>query len=649
MLDFNIQLPKTGDTRVKAIRQIAVLFRSLIESEETLIEDKTPEQSVLEFIKKQLRGSEAAMFLAFVYPDTETLPSEFEAYNIVTLSNVIDEFLVLRRIMDVNDLLAFESDQNIEKIANACGIPARMIRRNEADPRMMMVRRIYANLNDYERMFPTAAVLLGYFSERYAYDKYSESTRWKQLETRLDMGKAVRENDDIIVNSVADELHDWYSDSIRVLAEMLDIEVVSNRRHNLLRSVCGIGPQEILKRLRDKDLITSAQYDEFKDFNDLSFAQTLAVIAAFWISLHNGSEKVAGQLDDSAKELIDRFAIAHKEDDEDEEEEEEDEEEDEEEEDDSDDSDEEDEEDEEEEDEDGFPAPAPVTRRKSSKTSAATSDELYAALKSMHHDSEFEYEVEKYKLASTESLRTALLKYKANGLLERSGVTEDQIKNMRHYELVELFFAEIMDDYYEFGEKLQIAFDQWATDTSFKRLQFFIPLIEAILPSQDTRTFNAEEAEAWLSENCSEVEDANHMYHFVDTFNALAEKHNLPLLNVDPETAPVEAATTAHNPAHGLLVDRVIGLGVPPTKARTMSASELRAYVAEAEMSGAPEEEIRSVTNENFRERIPELSRQELIAELLARGYSDKSLNKLGAPRLAEMFMAAMERLVAKQ
>lgn len=634
MLDFNIQLPKNGETRVKAIRQIAVLFRSLIESEESLTEDATPEQSVLAFIQKQLRGSEAAMFLAFIYPDTETLPSEFEAYNIVTLSNVIDDYLRLRRIMDVNDLLAFESDAMIEKIAKACGIGTRLIRQADADPRMMMVRRIYANLNNYERMFPTADVLLRYFGERYAYDKYSESDRWKQLATRLDMGKLVRQDDDIILSAIGDELDHWNEEAFRVLVQMLDIDDSSNRSYALMRSICAIGPQEVLKRLHDKDLITSAQYADWMHFNDLSFIQTLQIIATFWVAVHDGKEKVSGQLDDNAKELIDRFASAYKDDEEledDEEEEEDFEEED----------DEEDDFDEEDEDE------TPASPKRKSPIVPATAEELYAALKAMSEDDEeFELEEKQYALASTSALRSALFRAAQENILSKD-VSLITIGEKRHYELLELFFNDVNEDYFDYGEKLQGAFEEWLEDTDFKRLQFFRPLIESIVPAQDTSSFDAQEAEEWLLEHCLEQENADAMYRFVSRVNALAAKHGIPFFSVEPEESAVEpVAETKTESAPSAAFERAIALGMPPTKARTMSASELKAFIAEAEMENAPES--RNVTADNYREVIPVLSRQELIAELASRGYSDKSLNKLGAPRLAEIFIAAMDRLVAK-
>lgn len=632
MLDFNIQLPKTGETRVKAIRQIAVLFRSLIESEESLSENATPEQSVLAFIQKQLRGSEAAMFLAFVYPDTETLPSEFEAYNIVTLSNVIDEFLNLRRIMDVNDLLAFESDANIEKIAKACGIGTRMIRQSDPDPRMMMVRRIHANLNDYEHMFPTANVLLNYFGERYAYDKYSESDRWQQLASRLDMSKLVRQDDNIILSAIGDELDHWNEEAFRVLVQMLDIDDSSNRSYALMRSICAIGPQEVLKRLHDKDLITSAQYADWMHFSDLSFIQTLQIIATFWVAVHDGKEKVSGQLDDNAKEMIDRFASAYKDDEEleDDEEEEEDDEED--------DFDEEDEEDEDE---------TPASPKRKSLIVPATAEELYAALKAMSEDDEeFELKEKQYALASTSALRSALFRAVQENVLSKD-VSLITIGEKRHYELLELFFNDVNEDYFDYGDKLQAAFEEWLEDTDFKRLQFFRPLIESIVPAQDTSSFDAQEAEEWLLEHCLEQENADAMYRFVSRVNALAAKHGIPFFSVEPEEPAVEpVAETKTESAPSAAFERAIALGMPPTKARTMSASELKAFIAEAEMENAPES--RNVTADNYREVIPVLSRQELIAELASRGYSDKSLNKLGAPRLAEIFIAAMDRLVAK-
>lgn len=638
MLDFNIQLPKNGETRVKAIRQIAVLFRSLIESEESLTEDATPEQSVLAFIQKQLRGSEAAMFLAFVYPDTETLPSEFEAYNIVTLSNVIDEYLNLRRIMDVNDLLAFESDANIEKIAKACGIGTRLIRQADADPRMMMVRRIHANLNNYEHMFPTANALLEYFGERYAYDKYSESDRWTQLATRLDMTRLVRQDDTIILSAIGDELDHWNEEAFRVLVQMLDIDDSSNRSYALMRSICAIGPQEVLKRLHDKDLITSAQYAEWMYFNDLSFIETLQIIATFWVAVHDGKEKVSGQLDDNAKEMIDRFASAYKDDEEleDEEDEEDDEEDDEEE-----DFEEEDEEDEEDEDE------TPASPKRKSPIVRATAEELYAALKAMHDDDDdFEFEEKQYALASTSALRSALFRAVQENVLSKD-VSLITIGEMRHYELLELFFNEVNEDYFDYGDKLQAAFEEWLEDTEFKRLQFFRPLIESIVPAQDTSSFDASEAEEWLLEHCLEQENADAVYRFVARVNALAAKHGIAFFSVEPEEPAVEPeAETKTEFAPSAAFERAIALGMPPTKARTMSASELKAFIAEAEMENAPES--RNVTADNYREVIPVLSRQELIAELASRGYSDKSLNKLGAPRLAEIFIAAMDRLVAK-
>lgn len=653
MLDFNIQLPKTGESRVKAIRQIAILFRSLIESEETLVEGNTPEQSVQAFIKKQLRPTEAAMFLAFVFPDAESLPKEFEEYNIVTLSNVIDDILRLNRVMDVNDLLAFESDVNIEKIAKACGIPTRMIRQSDPDPRLMMVRRIHANLHDYERMFPTAEILLGYFAERYAYDKYSESDRWNQLSTRLDMGKRVANDDSIVVNDITSELSDWLEDSLNVFSEMVDVELVSSRRSHMFRTICVLGPQEVLKRLLDKDLITSAQFNEWKEFNDLSFAQTLEVIAAFWIALHNGEEKLSDNLTEDAAVIIDRFVLVHKEKDEDEDEDEEEDsdddfEEDEEEEDEEDEEDEE--EDEEDEDEEEDSSSAKPARRKA--IVPATSDELFQALKSMHTGDEFEYEDDRYAFTSTGALRSAIFRAKQENILSKD-VSLIKIGEMRHYELLELFFDELNSDWFGYGEKLQAAFEEWLENTDFKRLQFFRPLIESIVPSQSTNSFDASEAEEWLLEHCVEQEGSAGMYKFVAQVNALAAKHGIALFSVDPTDPEVEAPASTDakdkiSAPHGLMIDRVIALGVPPTKARTMSISELRAYIAEAEMSGDEVESSRSVTSENFREVIPTLSRQEIIAELASRGYSDKSLNKLGAPRLAEMFMAAMERLAGK-
>lgn len=644
MLDFNIQLPKTGETRVKAIRQIAVLFRSLIESEESLTEDATPEQSVLAFIQKQLRGSEAAMFLAFVYPDTETLPAEFEAYNIVTLTNVIDEYLSLRRIMDVNDLLAFESDANIEKIAKACGIGTRMIRQSDPDPRMMMVRRIHSNLNNYERMFPTAKVLLDYFGERYAYDKYSETARWTQLVSRLDMGKMVRDDEKIIMEDLSEELHDWSDDTLEAFLEMLDVETSASRRYSLIKAFAEIGPQEVLKRLHDKRLIDSAQYADWMHFDDLSFAQTLQVIAAFWVSVYDGEEKVSGQLEDSARELIDRFASAHKEEEEyDEEEEDEDEEE--EDEDDSESSDDEEEDEDEDEEEEVSASP-----KRKSATTAATADELYQALKAMSDDDEdFTLNEKQYALASTSALRSALFRAAQENILSKD-VSLITIGEMRHYELLEVFFNEVNEDYFDYGDKLQAAFEEWLEDTDFKRLQFFRPLIESIVPAQDTSSFDANEAEEWLLEHCLEQENAGAMYKFVARVNALAAKHGIAFFSVEPEEAAVApvAETKTEVAAPSAVFERAIALGMPPTKARTMSASELKAFIAEAEMGGTDEEELRTVTNENYRDVIPKLSRQELIAELASRGYSDKSLNKLGAPRLAEMFIAAMDRLIAK-
>lgn len=652
MLDFNIQLPKTGESRVKAIRQIAILFRSLIESEETLVEGDTPEQSVQAFIKKQLRTTEAPMFLAFVFPDAENIPKEFEEYNIVTLSNVIDDILRLNRVMDVNDLLAFESDANIEKIAKACGIPTRMIRQSDPDPRMMLVRRIHGNLHDFERMFPTADVLLGYFAERYAYDKYSESDRWNQLCTRLDMSKRVANDDSIVVNAIGFDLEDWYEESLRVFAEMIDVELVSSRRQNMFRNICALGPQEVLKRLYDKDLITSAQYNEWKEFNDLSFAQTLDVLAAFWIALHDGEEKLSDNLTEDAAVLIDRFVLVHKEKDEDEDEDEDEEDsdddfEEEEEEDEEEDSDEEEDEEDEEEEDSSSAKPA---RRKA--IVPASSDELFQALKAMHNEDDFEFEDDRYTFASTGALRSALFHAKQENILSKD-VSLIKIGEMRHYELLELFFDELNSDWFGYGEKLQAAFEEWLEDTDFKRLQFFRPLIESIVPSQSTNSFDASEAEEWLLEHCVEQEGSAGMYKFVAQVNALAAKHGIPFFSVDPTDPEVEAPAPTEAPEkvsapHGLLIDRVIALGVPPTKARTMSMSELRAYITEAEMSGGDVEQSRNVTNENFREVIPTLSRQEIIAELASRGYSDKSLNKLGAPRLAEMFMAAMERLAGK-
>lgn len=58
-------------------------------------------------------------------------------------------------------------------------------------------------------------------------------------------------------------------------------------------------------------------------------------------------------------------------------------------------------------------------------------------------------------------------------------------------------------------------------------------------------------------------------------------------------------------------------------------------------------EEVK-VTEENYKSVIPTLTRQELIAAMSQRGYSERSLSKLGATQLANSFMKAMDRMADK-
>lgn len=61
-----------------------------------------------------------------------------------------------------------------------------------------------------------------------------------------------------------------------------------------------------------------------------------------------------------------------------------------------------------------------------------------------------------------------------------------------------------------------------------------------------------------------------------------------------------------------------------------------------------PETKEVTVTEENYKSVIPTLNRQELIAAMSQRGYSERSLNKLGATQLANSFMKAMDRMADK-
>lgn len=649
MLDFNLQLPKTGTQRQNAIKQIATLFGSLISSETSLVEDQTPEQTVHAFMKKQLRAPEYPMFLAVIFDDGE-IPEEFAEYNIVTLQTVLDD-ATSGRMLELNDLFALETDESMIKLARAIGIKNQM---SGVTFRMDILKRIYENLQTFERLYPTTEALSEFFGVRYAFDRQAESIRWQQLATRLDASRIIAENRSFY-SKLSNVFGRWYNEAVQYFATSI-LEVESSTRPHMLSSrVAQMGPQNILRKLFDLGLLSSEKFEEFIKFENIEFDAVLKAIVQGWLDAFDGKEQNIVSVDgmsNDARTIMEQFVSEYRCDDEEDDEDDYDEEEEDEEE-------EDDEEDEDEEDDDAPPVKK-VARRKvpdeeededdeeddEEESGAATQKELLGLL---NEDIDVNDHSLSYWLnAKTEDVRRALI--------DSGTVPAHTVKSMRHYQLLEVMAEEAdlcMDEVFSYSDIASVAYKNWMEnwrsrfETSGYKLKVLSTVVRELVSGMELADYTTEEMENQIETYIECIESVSGLYKFADKFIAAVDKYKMQSgFNIDPvSNAPYPAPASEQH--RKLMADAVAAKVVDPYRARNMSESELRAAMAEAEAL-KEETPVAKVTNENFREVIPTLSRQSLIAELAARGYSDNSLRKLGAPRLAEMFLNAMERLVNK-
>lgn len=662
MFDY-ISLPKDSARRATALKDIAATFSSIVSYQQNVVSGQTPEQTLIAFMQKHLNPSECSGFLGMVF-EGEELPEEFADLNIETIEGVVTDTLQLTRRFDVNDLLSVENGNELSRLASLCKIPF------DRKDRRAFLANLFADMRNFHRLFVVCAGLNEFFSQRYAFDAAGETSNWISLRARINP-ESIVDNDDAAGKDVILHLSNAFGqETIQRFALIVGVERVSSARTLAIR-LASLGPQEILKRLLAKNFIDQESFDRWVDFKETDFEEFFDCFTAACLSAHTGEAQEmidvnAVNNSDSSVEFDEFSTYLHTKFGEDIEE-------DDDEEDDEDDEEEDFDEEEDDEDED---EPQSATRRE-------TSDNFEHPLSLATVESEIERRINggcDYKIfgelerAPTVVLGNALFNLQKYSVSKGAdALSMDEIKELRHYELLEnLFLLTDIDfnDYVDPADVLYDKFTEWQEKNLHKGSAFRRTVLRTLLGSlislANLHSYSIGELIEEIECLLEDADSAHTFYAYADKINATAEQYSLPTINPDSAAMPIgepepeqeEVSSNqdeddseeeiAVSPEHHALIELAVSnKWVSYTRAHTMSYSELLAVKNENEPEPAPKPKGK-VTKENFRDVIPTLNRQELIQELAARGYSDLSLKKLGAPRLAEMFLNAMERMVNK-
>jgi len=686
MFDY-INLPKDPARRATALKEIAAAFDNLLSYQQNVVADQTPEQTLLAFMQKHLNPSECSGFLGMVF-NGDALPEEFANLNVMTIESVVTDTLQLTRRFDVNDLLSVENNNELSRLAALCHIPF------DRKDRRAFLAHLFADLRNFYRVFPVCAGLNEFFTQRYAFDAAGESSNWISLRSRISPETIVDDNSEIGKDVFRHLCSVFPFEMVQRFAVIVGLETVT-RIPTLTTNLALLGPQEILKRLRDKYFITAESFNRWVDFNDTDFEEFFDCFVAACISAHKGDPQEMidiNAINNSDQSVaFDEFATyaylqieGEEEDDEEEEEEDEDDDWEEESDDDSvedddsedDDSEDDDSEDDDSEDDDSEDDDSEDDEQEEGKhplfSLAEVEERILRRIKEEAGIDVFK-QLEFQPTVVLGNAFYSLQKYD-KGIVKIMSM--DEIKKLRHYEILEKLFALTDIDFHDYvdpADTLRSKFMEWQSTNLHKGSAFRRSVLRTILGSlvsiDNLHTYAIGEL---LEEIECIVEDADEPYKFyeyADKINSAAEQYSLPLIDPDsaaskfvPESEPEKAAVVEGDeddsdevtisPEHASLIELVVSnKWISYSRAQTMSYSELAAIKreneSESESEPAPAAKGK-VTKENFRDVIPTLNRQELIQELAARGYSDLSLKKLGAPRLAEMFMNAMERMASK-
>lgn len=671
MFDY-ITLPKDPVRRATALKDIAATFDNLLSYQQNVVADQTPEQTLLAFMQKHLNPSECSSFLGMVF-NGEELPEEFANLNVMTIESVVSDTLQLTRRFDVNDLLSVENNNELSRLARLCRIPF------DRKDRRAFLAHLFADLRNFYRVFPVCAGLHEFFSQRYAFDAAGDSSNWISLRSRITPETIIEDNSEIGKDVFRHLCNVFPFEMVQRFAVIVGLETVT-RIPTLATNLALLGPQEILKRLRDKNFITAESFDRWVDFKDTDFEEFFDCFVAACISAHKGDPQEMidiNAINNSDQSVsFDEFAtyaylqIEGEEDDEEEEEEDEDDDWDEESDDDSVEEDDEEEEEEEDSEEDSEDEDNEQEEDHPLFSLAEVEERILRRIKEEAGIDVFK-QLEFQPTVVLGNAFYSLQKYD-KGIVRIMSM--DEIKKLRHYEILEKLFALTDIDFHDFvdpADTLRSKFMEWQEKNLHKGSAFRRSVLRTILGSlvsiDNLHTYAIGEL---LEEIECIVEDADEPYKFyeyADKINSAAEQYSLPLIDPDsaaskfvPESEQEKAAVVESDeddsdevtisPEHASLIELVVSnKWVSYNRAQTMSYSELVAVKRENESAPEPAPATKGkVTKENFRDVIPTLNRQELIQELAARGYSDLSLKKLGAPRLAEMFMNAMERMASK-
>lgn len=650
MINF-ITLPKKGEQRSIAIQHVAQMFVGMVSTGQGF-DGEPADKSVHAFMKKSLKRDEFPYFLALVYSEDDTLPTEFDAYEILTMESVID-YASSGRVLELNDLLAQESDYDLASLCVACGI---LKSPNKFEmSRSKMVVELYRRLSEFETLFPCTNALFDHFQSRYSFDYHTASVRWSKFFAKYNPVRIVEDSQEAGVLPVLKAIENWSDDAANFFTRefLNESDCVGRRRKTVAEILARLGPQEILRLLYSQFLLSQRTYEKLNTFTELDFSQTLDYIISEWRSWYEGEDQIAlddDSLDREVRNKLNAFIRQYFAED---------------------DLDDEDEYDEEEEEEDFQPI---RVQRKEKPTNDIDDDEEedddideeeddedkpVATFKQLVHmleitqaskdEGETCENPEFFLEAKHEDIQKSIEYVYA----EYPGVM-NQLSHASYYEVYSIFadLTGIPENNglnipaiitYAFQEYLQHIKEHQAKDLSKLVMHGF-------MPSLNSHEFSHDERIEQIEEYFESIDSVSNLYKAVKLISDAAEVEELAIFSIDPvSTVPV-----GHEFKHDAEIQELIDFGtehkiVTLREAQSLSRSELKARIAEhlamQDHEALPEAGSPNVTQDNYLEVIPELTRQQLIAELAKRGYSDNSLRKIGAPKLREIFIGALNRM----
>lgn len=373
--------------------------------------------------------------------------------------------------------------------------------------------------------------------------------------------------------------------SLEKLANILDVD--TRNYSTVMRNILQLGPDEIIKRLSDQSLILTREKDQLND-PTTPFEERMETIIQAWIDFFKGFNFAkASEFGDLANNKESQEFIRHFVSsylDEDEEDDEEDVE------DEDEDEDEEDCDDSEDvpEEDDIDDVPVKVTRRtpqgKPSEDDGLDEEDEISIRLENSNFDDLVREAVQLKLIAQKNVTSKL--------------TTDELRDMlrTHYELP---VSASEEDDHDFLAMLVDLFDA-ANIHTFPQYK---TLIQKVLPSVDISGMDSNDLREQLLDYADAMNQREYGKLIIAFSEAMAEA-GIQSIAFDKEAQKYRIAD-------------------PETKEVT-------------------------VTEENYKSVIPTLNRQELIAAMSQRGYSERSLNKLGATQLANSFMKAMDRMADK-